>query len=424
MKVAISTHDYPNYISGPNIWLDRITTFFQESGIDSVVLFTKGKFSEEYRTVTALKKKGVSVYVYQGGDYTEKKIEWILETLKSEKPDIFVPNYDIPSMFASKWLKQACIPSIGAMRSDDEEYMAKLELFVRDRNGFTLDAMVCVSEYLEKIAKSWAHDTVIRKIPSGTPIPDSRVGKPGDSMRLIYAGRISEKQKKISDTTLALSKAVTYVPGAEAVLYGAGNAVEAVKKIIDESPKGTRLSYGGVLDKDQVQDELLNSHVFVLLSDYEGLPTALMEAMACGLVPICLDIDSGVPELIDHGETGLLVSDRNDDFVQAVKRLKTEEGLWEKLSVAARKRIEEEYSIGYSFNKWLDLIEELLEKNKAEKREIIIPSKMDLPDIHPVLAGAERRWPGLFFHWIRTKKSFVKGIASRTKHSTLNFLKK
>jgi len=424
MKIAISTHDYPHYISGPNIWLDRITSFFQEKGFEPVVLFSRGKLSEEYRTVTALRNKGVSVYAYEGADYTEKTIEWILEILNKEKPDIFIPNFDIASMFASKWLKEAGIPSIGAIRSNDEQYIARMEIFVRDHNGFTLDAMVCVSEYLEKIAKSWAHDTVIRRIPSGTPFPDLRAKLSNDKMRLIYTGRISEKQKRISETTHAMLEAVKSVPGTEAVLYGAGSAIKAVEEIIDQGPDGALISYGGVLDKVQVQDELLKSHVFVLLSDYEGLPTALMEAMACGLVPICLDIDSGVPELIDHGENGFLVNDREEDFVKAVNRLKTEEGLWEKLSAAARQRIEENYSIEYSFNKWLELIEEVLEKKKTEKSEVKIPQKMNLPSVHSALKNGDRRWPGITYHWLRMIKSFVRRIASKTKHGTLNMLKR
>ena len=410
MKVAISTHDYRHYISGPNIWLDRITSFFQSHGIESVVLFTRGKLSEEYRTVTALKNKGVSVYIYEGEDYTEKIIKWILETLKEEQPDIFIPNFDIASLFASKWLKEAGIPSIGVTRSNDEQYVARLEIFVRGHNGFTLDSMVCVSEYLENVAKSWSHDTIIRRIPSGTPVPALRAKTPDDNMRLIYTGRISEKQKKISETTIVLSDAVKNVPGTEAVLYGAGSGIKAVEKIIDESPDGTPISYGGVLDKDQVQEELLNSHVFVLLSDYEGLPTALMEAMACGLVPICLDIESGVPELIDHEKNGLLVNDRGEDFVHAVHRLKTEEGLWKKLSAAARKKIEEDYSVEHSFFKWLDLFEELLEKKKKEKKEIVIPENIGLPAVHPALTGGDKRWPGLHYHYARKLKSYVRRI--------------
>lgn len=421
MKVAISTHDYPNYISGPNIWLDRITSFFQKNGVQTVILFTKGKHSSEYRCITALKEKSVPLHVYEGGDYTEKKIEWILHTLNREKPDIFIPNFDIPSLFASKWLKEAGIPCVGAMRSDDEEYMAKLEMFVRDKNGFTIDALVCVSEYLEDKAKKLAHDTCIKRIPSGTPIPKQTAAPPGDErLKLIYTGRITEKQKRIVETTHGLIDAAVQVSDIDAVLYGAGSEIEKVKEIIKERECEDRVKYGGVLKKEDVQNKLLNSHVFVLLSDYEGLPTALMEAMACGVVPVCLNIKSGVPELIEHERTGLLVENRNEDFVNAVERIKSEAGLWSKLSVGARRKIEEEYSVERSFKKWMNLFEELLEKKQQQKKSIQIPHQMNLPEVHPVLVKAERRWPGYFWHQVRMTKSFLRRIASKTKHAVIN----
>ena len=52
-----------------------------------------------------------------------------------------------------------------------------------------------------------------------------------------------------------------------------------------------------------------------------GLPIALIEAMACGVVPICLQTRSG---FVEHGVTGLLVRDRGKDFIAAVQRLRQE----------------------------------------------------------------------------------------------------
>ncbi|WP_371821102.1 glycosyltransferase [Chloracidobacterium sp. D] len=46
--------------------------------------------------------------------------------------------------------------------------------------------------------------------------------------------------------------------------------------------------------------------MFVLLSDYEGLPIALMEAMATGLVPICTAMRSGIGQLVVDGVTGCM----------------------------------------------------------------------------------------------------------------------
>jgi glycosyltransferase involved in cell wall biosynthesis len=60
--------------------------------------------------------------------------------------------------------------------------------------------------------------------------------------------------------------------------------------------------------------ELRRSDMFVLLSDFEGLPLSLVEAMAAGCVPIVANMESGIPELITHHHNGLIQQSR--DYAQ------------------------------------------------------------------------------------------------------------
>ena len=133
--------------------------------------------------------------------------------------------------------------------------------------------------------------------------------------------------------------------------------VDMIRIIKEEGATPVRLA--GIVDAKRVQDELLACHVFALLSDFEGLPISLLEAMACGVVPICLNIRSGVPELIEHDVTGLLVDDRGDHFVNAVRRLRNEPGLWARLSRGARAKIEHGYSCAAVAGDWVQLFETL-----------------------------------------------------------------
>jgi hypothetical protein len=134
---------------------------------------------------------------------------------------------------------------------------------------------------------------------------------------------------------------------------------------------------------------LLACEVIVLLSDYEGLPIALMEAMACGCVPVCLRMRSGIPELVEDGETGLLVGDRGDGFVAAIRRLRDDRALWARLAEAARALIVERQSIESTAAQWVRLLEEM--KGGKGSRAIELPSRMRLPQVHPALASADVR---------------------------------
>ena len=183
---------------------------------------------------------------------------------------------------------------------------------------------------------------------------------------------------------------VREVPDTEAILYGDGDDKGAVESILATEAKGLPVRMGGRVNSDRIQDQLLQCDVIVLLSDYEGLPIALMEAMACGCVPVCLRIRSGIPELVEDGVTGLLVNDRGDSFVAAIRRLREEPSLWERLSRAARATIEAEYSSEFCAGQWADLLRSL-HANSGPKRPIKIPRRIKLPPTHPGFAHQDPR---------------------------------
>jgi hypothetical protein len=125
----------------------------------------------------------------------------------------------------------------------------------------------------------------------------------------------------------------------------------------------------------------MQNHIFVLLSDYEGLPIALMEAMACGLVPVCSNIRSGMTELITQNETGFLVNDRNDGFVNTIKKIKSDYNLWQRLSEAARKKIVEEYSEEICNKRWLNFLKTINADNKVSL-PVLLPTIAELKKLY------------------------------------------
>jgi colanic acid/amylovoran biosynthesis glycosyltransferase len=250
-----------------------------------------------------------------------------------------------------------------------------------------------VSQYLEREVKLKSPRGMhIRHIPCSVPVPDRVVQYPVGPMRLVYVGRLTEEQKQISKVARAMCRAVREVPGTEAVIIGDGVARPAVEQILREENLGPAVRLIGPVDSEQIQEHLQEGHVLVLLSDYEGLPVAVMEAMACGLVPVCLRIPSGIPELVDDGVTGLLVNDRSDNFIAAIQQLRTEPGLWKQLSTAARQRIETGYSIDDGVNRWLELTHTLLQ-NTSRPVSLTIPRRFDLPPVNPALWAEDNRVP-------------------------------
>jgi colanic acid/amylovoran biosynthesis glycosyltransferase len=416
LKIAICSQDYPQHVGGPHVWMSRIIPAMREKGVEFVVLFTIGKKGEEFKNIQSLQNEGIKCHVYDGLDYTEHKLRWIIKTVKIEKPNIFIPDYDIPAYFASRWIRESGIPTIGIIRSDDHLYRSIIKQFVSRPNPYNPNAVVCVSKYLEDLVLSHNNNHIIvRRIPSGTPIPKKISQKNTDTIKLIYTGRIVDEQKRITEVVSLLCKTVQQIPGTEAVIYGSGKRkiVNTVINIIDTEGRNLPIRYGGRLESDEIHEKLLEGHVFVLLSDYEGLPTSLMEAMACGLVPVCTSMRSGIPELITDGETGIIVDNRGEAFLNAIHRLKYEKGLWERLSKGARTKIIDKYSFDISVDKWFNLVQELKEDTHNNDFNMSIPRSNILPEYNPDFKQWDNRWPGYLHHYNVKWKRLISSMSNR-----------
>jgi glycosyltransferase involved in cell wall biosynthesis len=281
---------------------------------------------------------------------------WLLKELAKSPPSVFIINMSIVGYIATRWVRRAGIPSVGILHSDDDLYRRIFNDFVIGPRGNRLSDIVCVSDFLHQDAQRAETDTALHLIPYGVPVPDRTATPPEDNLRLIYVGRLIEEQKQILEVTRSLCRAVREVPGTEAVIYGNGPDRARVEHYIAGENLGDKVRLGGEIDNDCIQNVMLKANVLVLLSDYEGLPIAQLEAMACGLVPICLRIRSGVSQLIKQGETGFLVDDRGDEFISAVRTMAVDSELRSRISAAARELIVSQYSSEINAKLWIELL--------------------------------------------------------------------
>lgn len=185
--------------------------------------------------------------------------------------------------------------------------------------------------------------TDIHYIPYGIPLPARvRRATPGP-LRLIFAGRLAHGQKGVLE-----------LPAIDATLRERG--IDVTWTIVGDGPDGARLrelwpsspsvSYRGALSNADTVAALADHDVFVLPTRAEGLPVALLEAMGSGLVPVVSNIESGVPDVVTAGETGLLppVGDING-FADAIAQLAADRPQLERFSVAARRAVETRFDI-------------------------------------------------------------------------------
>jgi glycosyltransferase involved in cell wall biosynthesis len=110
-----------------------------------------------------------------------------------------------------------------------------------------------------------------------------------------------------------------------------------------------------------VANDIKGAKVFVLSSDFEGLPNALLEAMALGLPCVCTDCLGGGPAMVlDNGVSGLLVP-MNDEkaLAAALLRLLQNPAEAARLGEAARKKAAQ-FDPDAVFALWLQYAEDIL----------------------------------------------------------------
>jgi colanic acid/amylovoran biosynthesis glycosyltransferase len=144
-------------------------------------------------------------------------------------------------------------------------------------------------------------------------------------------------------------------------IIGQGPLEPAMRAAILRHGLGDSVELTGAMPQAKVRDSLYAASIFVLPSvvtdsgDRDGIPVSLMEAMAAGTPSVSTRV-SGIPELIDDGQSGLLVPERDPKaLARALARLLDEPALGERLAVAARAKVEREFDSAVEARKVLQL---------------------------------------------------------------------
>jgi len=384
----------PGQVNGPNVWLTRLLPALQERGFAPRVLMFMTR-TGACPIAERLRAAGVPVDEAPFA-HTEDMIRTILRHVQTHPCDVFVPNLNVQGYFAAEHLRAAGIPTVGVLHSDDDFHRDLIDEFINTRNGRYLSGAVVVSEFQAAALREIdCGATQILQSPYGAPVPP-KLAEYATPFRFVYVGRLVEEQKRITETVAAMIEVLRRHPDAEFVLCGDGSARPAVERQIAQAKLGDRLKLLGNLPSEKVEAVMLASQAFVLLSDYEGIPIALMEAMACGLVPLCTRIRSGVGELIRSGENGFFVADRGADFITTAERLIADRELWTRCSRAARASIEQRFSVAANADNWAAFLNGLISAAPSERRAIVVPAEFRLPPVRSNpkgIAREDRRLP-------------------------------
>ncbi len=188
-----------------------------------------------------------------------------------------------------------------------------------------------------------------------------------EKLKFVFLGKIN-KRKGIFDLLTAFANLKPDCRNqVELVLAGAGE-IEQTQDLATQLGIQDQISFPGWLDQQQRDELLAQSDVMLLPSYNEGLPMAILEAMSWGL-PVITTPVGGIPEVIEHGETGLLVNPGNiQELTEAMQSLIENPSLRLSLGCAARKKVEPLSMENYSHTLF-NLYDEIIEQNRTQQAD-------------------------------------------------------
>ena len=184
-----------------------------------------------------------------------------------------------------------------------------------------------------------------------------------ERVKLLCLGELGER-KGTRDLLAALSSPHLRPLAWDAVIAGNG-AVAEYREAFAAAGLGDRVSLPGWVDAAAVRELLADADIFLLPSHHEGLPLAILEALAAGLAVISTPV-GGIPDAIIDGETGLL-ADAGDRaaLARAITRLISDPALRVDLARRGRACFERSFDLRVTFPRLHALYHELMPRSAA-----------------------------------------------------------
>jgi colanic acid/amylovoran biosynthesis glycosyltransferase len=143
-------------------------------------------------------------------------------------------------------------------------------------------------------------------------------------------------------------------------LVGDGPKRTELEALAERLGFADRIRFAGAVGHDEILPMFRAADIFCLPSFSEGVPVVLMEAMAHS-VPVVTTQVMGIPELVENGRSGLLVSPgRVDLLVDQLARLAQDSELRDQLGAAGRKKVLAEFDVNASARRLRAVLDETL----------------------------------------------------------------
>jgi glycosyltransferase involved in cell wall biosynthesis len=335
----------------------------------------------------------------------ETKARLLRDWITRKEPDVFV----ISTCRDVSWLTLPLIPetvrtvtvahaNVGAYYNPVKHYFPYIDLTVgvssqiHDRLQGIAGLQADRCHYIPPGAEVLEADQALAKVRASGP-PRFNIG---------YVGRLVESQKRVLSLPPLLRQIAARVPCHFHVIGDGPDRVQLERSFAAHGVSES-VSFLGWLEAADLRRRLMELDVLVMVSDSEGLPIAMLEAMGHGVVPVVSDIGSGMSNVVEDGCNGFLVelgnfaayADRMELLANDPQRLKTMQWKsWETAQLYKADRMGDSYEEAF-----LKLLDSSFPRDHRPRTGPF-----------PLMQSCRSRYPS----WVRGVKSRVRHICGRS----------
>jgi GalNAc-alpha-(1->4)-GalNAc-alpha-(1->3)-diNAcBac-PP-undecaprenol alpha-1,4-N-acetyl-D-galactosaminyltransferase len=345
-----------------NSWASRgnsVTLVATYSGVTPVFY----EFINKVHVISLSKELGiVSVH----GKRYIRRLVGLRNLIKDYQPDIvisFLPNVNVATLLATAFCGLTCIV---CERSDPSAQAIGWHWRLACQLLYRFADAVCVQTHSVSVGIKSAYHGLKRVVVAPNPLPmqlcleDLKNTKAGRKS-LLSLGRLSF-EKRVDLIIDAFSNLAYLHSDWDLHIYGEGPLAKILSLQIEKNGLQDRIFLYGVTSEPW--KIMAESDAFVMASQYEGFPNALLEAMGVGLPCISTDCPSGPREISRNGADAMLVAvDDQAGLESALSRLMSDHDLRRGLGIQARISVSDRYSLPTVLNIWDDIFTSLGVKN-------------------------------------------------------------
>jgi glycosyltransferase involved in cell wall biosynthesis len=267
----------------------------------------------EHAVIESLQEAGVEVRadLWRASQLPEERARTLAAWVNSQCPDVYIISISPAIGWLALPLLDSAISTISIAHNDVDAFYDPVAHYAP-----FIDCAVCVSEEIARRTREECGMPAdrVRPIPYGVrPVEHDEAMRrinsargQGEPLKILYVGRVVERQKRVSDFVPLALELKKRGLSAELHIIGDGSERASLEAEIARNDLSAMFRFWGWLSPGEVKARLGEGKVFTLLSDHEGLPVALLEAMGSALAPVVTRIASGNTQLIRDGENGML----------------------------------------------------------------------------------------------------------------------